>query len=97
MRVKLRATATTIAILCGGLPGAQAAGSTMHGSAIGADRLLRQMDTNMNGTVSKREFLQFVGQKFERLDTNRNGKLERHELKSLAGGRWHLPPAPPPR
>jgi hypothetical protein len=49
--------------------------------------LLRQMDTNRNGTVSKREFLQFMSRKFNRLDTNRNGKLERSELGPLIRGR----------
>jgi Ca2+-binding EF-hand superfamily protein len=68
---------------------------TMYGSVGGSDRLLRQMDTNMNGTVSKHEFLRFVGQNFEHLDTNRNGRLERHELRALVGGRSHLILTPP--
>jgi EF hand len=84
MRISLAATAAAVAILCGGLSGAHAAGSTMYGSAS-PEHLLRQMDTNQNGTVSKHEFLQYIGQKFERLDANRNGRLERHELKPLLG------------
>jgi EF hand len=89
MRMNLVVAAT--AILCGGVPGAHAAGSTMYGS-VGSEHLLHQMDANQNGTVSKREFLQYIGQKFERLDTNRNGRLERHELRPLVGGGWdHTP------
>jgi len=67
-------------------PGAQAAGSqSSHWSQSGS--LLRQMDTDRNGTVSKREFLQFMRRKFYRLDTNHNGKLERNELRRLTRGR----------
>jgi Ca2+-binding EF-hand superfamily protein len=60
----------------------------------GAGHLLRQMDTDRNGTVSKEEYGHFMvragwtGPPFERLDTNRNGKLERNELRPLIGGKW---------
>jgi hypothetical protein len=81
--------AGAIAVLFAGPLGAQAAGSTMYGSSTAnSGQFLRQMDTDRNGTVSKHEFLQFMGRKFERLDTNRNGKLERSELRSLVGKRW---------
>jgi len=85
--VAAAAIAVLIAILHAGPPGAHAAGSTMYGSGA-SERLLRQMDTDKNGTVSRHEFLQFVSRKFEALDTNRNGRLERNELRPLAGSTW---------
>jgi len=76
------------------LLGAKAAGSTISGTDAKSGRLLRQMDRDMSGTVSKDEFLQFMGRTFHRLDTNRNGKLERNELLPLIGGRWDRIHAP---
>lgn len=43
--------------------------------------LLRLMDKDQNGSVSKDEFLQFMSQTFDRLDVNRSGQLERNELR----------------
>ena len=51
-------------------------------------RLIRRMDKDMNGVVSKDEFLQFMGQTFDRLDVNRSGQLERHEILPLLSGSW---------
>ena len=90
MRMSLLITAGSLAILFAGSLSVKAAGSTMYG----AGHLLRQMDTDRNGTVSKEEYEHFMvrtgqtGPTFERLDTNRNGKLERNELRPLIGGRW---------
>jgi Ca2+-binding EF-hand superfamily protein len=47
-------------------------------------KLLRQMDTDKNGTVTKDEFLQFMSQTFDRLDANKSGRLERGELRRLS-------------
>jgi Ca2+-binding EF-hand superfamily protein len=65
---------------------AQAAGS-QSGHSSQSQSLLRQMDTDRNGTVSKTEFLQFMSRRFNRLDKNHNGKLERNELRTPIGGR----------
>jgi EF-hand domain pair len=46
-------------------------------------QLLRFMDSDKNGTVTKDEFLQFVSQTFDRLDANTNDRLEREELQRL--------------
>jgi len=53
-----------------------------------ARRLLRVVDKDMNGTVSRDEFLQFMGQAFDRLDTNRNGQLESNELRAIMNNSW---------
>ena len=50
--------------------------------------LVRLMDKDMNGTVSKDEFIQFVGQTFDRLDINRNGQLERPEMRQMTAPKW---------
>jgi hypothetical protein len=79
-------TVAVIAILFAGSLSAQAAGSQSgHWSQSGY--LLRQTDTDRNGTVSKHEFLKFMSRKFYRLDTNHNYKLERNELRPLIRGR----------
>jgi Ca2+-binding EF-hand superfamily protein len=49
-------------------------------------QLLRAMDKDMNGTVSKDEFLQFMGQMFDRFDVNRSNQLEPTELRGVAFG-----------
>ena len=53
-----------------------------------ARRLLRAVDKDMNGTVSRDEFLQFMGRTFDRLDTNHSGGLEARELRALMGHSW---------
>ena len=59
---------------------------TRVGAAADADvqKLLHQMDTDKNGTVTKDEFLQFMSQTFDRLDANKSGRLEREELRRLS-------------
>jgi len=53
-----------------------------------ARRLLRAVDKDMNGKVSRDEFLQFMGRTFDRLDTNRNGQLEANELRAIMSNSW---------
>jgi hypothetical protein len=43
-------------------------------------RLLRLMDEDKNGVVSKEEFLRFMSKEFDRLDVNRDDQLERREI-----------------
>jgi EF hand len=47
-------------------------------------QLLRMMDADRNGTVSKSEFLQYMSQEFDRRDANKSGQLERNELSRTA-------------
>jgi Ca2+-binding EF-hand superfamily protein len=46
-------------------------------------RLLRQMDRDKNGTVSKGEFLRHFSERFDRLDVNHNRRLEADELRPM--------------
>ena len=46
-------------------------------------KLVRMMDSDGNGVVSKDEFLQYMGQAFDRLDVNKSGALEPEELRHL--------------
>ncbi len=46
-------------------------------------KLLRQMDKDKNGTVSKDEFLRHFSERFDRLDANRDRRLESDELRPM--------------
>ncbi len=49
--------------------------------------LLRLMDTDQNGKVSKAEFMQFMSSEFDRLDVNHDGELDPNELSAT---RYHI-------
>jgi len=51
-------------------------------------QLLRMMDRDMNGSVSKEEFMQFMSETFDRLDVNHSGALERSELQRMTIPNW---------
>jgi Ca2+-binding EF-hand superfamily protein len=61
---------------------------TRAATATGVRQLVRLMDTDSNGTVSKDEFLQFMSQTFDRLDVDQSGELERDELRHLDDPNW---------
>lgn len=51
--------------------------------AIGAaevKQLLLLMDTNKNGKISRKEYMDFMAAEFDRLDTDKNGELDVKEL-----------------
>jgi Ca2+-binding EF-hand superfamily protein len=50
--------------------------------------LVRMMDRDQNGAVSKEEFLQYMGEVFDSLDINKSGQLEPNEVRSLASRDW---------
>jgi hypothetical protein len=50
--------------------------------------LMRMIDRDQNGAVSKDEFLQYMGQVYDRLDVNRSGQLEPGEVRPLASSNW---------
>ena len=46
-----------------------------------AKKLLILMDADKSGTVSKKEFMDFMGAEFDRLDVNHDGALDVKELE----------------
>jgi Ca2+-binding EF-hand superfamily protein len=46
-------------------------------------KLLRQMDRDRNGTVSKDEFLRHFSERFDRLDVNHDRRLQSDELRPM--------------
>src|ERR1700678_4181323 len=75
-----------MALVVGAMPAAAVALSKRTTTAANADvrQLVRMMDTDKNGTVSKDEFMQFMAQKFDRLDLDKSGRLESNELSNAA-------------
>ena len=51
-------------------------------------QLMQLMDKDMNGSVSKTEFMDFMSQTFDRLDVNKSGQLESEELQLLTKPNW---------
>lgn len=45
-----------------------------------AKKMLRLMDTDKSGKISKKEFMAFMEAEFERLDINHDGELDVKEL-----------------
>jgi hypothetical protein len=52
--------------------------------------LIRMMDADRNGSVSKDEFMNYMSQTFDRLDVNKSGTLEPNELRRMTIPRWEL-------
>jgi len=61
---------------------------TRAATAANVRQLVRLMDDDQNGTVSKDEFMQYMSQTFDRLDVNQNGEIEREELRHLDDPSW---------
>ena len=53
-----------------------------------ARQLLRAMDKNKDGTVSKQEYLDFMSGTYNRLDVKKNGQLKEEELRRLTSPDW---------
>lgn len=52
--------------------------------------LVRAMDADKNGVVSKDEFMNYMSQTFDRLDINKSGTLEPNELRQMTIPNWVL-------
>jgi Ca2+-binding EF-hand superfamily protein len=50
--------------------------------------LMQLMDKDKSGAVSKKEFLDFMSETFDRLDVNRSGQLESEQLKPMTKPHW---------
>ena len=81
-----------VAAAIAGLVGMRALTASPHVDTVTAAlkptaELLRLMDTDANGKVSKAEFMQFMSSEFDRLDVNHDGELDPNEL---AATRYHI-------
>jgi len=61
---------------------------TVAAADVSVRRLLRLMDKDTNGIVSKDGFFQFMRQRFDRRNINRNGRLEPNELRPMNIPNW---------
>ena len=50
--------------------------------------LVRMMDADKNGVVSKDEFMNFMSRTFDRLDANKSGTLEANEMQYMTTPSW---------
>jgi EF hand domain-containing protein len=48
--------------------------------AVDVTQLLQLMDTDKNGKISRKEFMDFMAAEFDRLDTDKSGELDPKEL-----------------
>ena len=58
----------------------------------GVLRLLRLMDKDKNGIVSKNEFMNYFSQRFDKLDANHSRRLEPDELRPMLIPNWVIKP-----
>jgi Ca2+-binding EF-hand superfamily protein len=63
---------------------------TAASAARDVQNLMRMMDADQNGAVSKEEFMNFMSQTFDRLDVNKSGTLETNEMRSMTNPTWLL-------
>jgi hypothetical protein len=54
-------------------------------------QLVRLMDKDKNGVVSKDEFMQFMGRAFDRMDADKSGALEHREMHQMTTPSWVIP------
>ena len=57
--------------------------NTEHMVDASIRKLLRQMDKDKNGTISKDEFLRYFSERFDRLDVNGDRRLVSDELRPM--------------
>jgi EF hand len=55
-------------------------------------QLLLLMDTNKNGKISKKEWMDFMSAEFDRLDTDKSGELDPKELLKSRVSVGHVSP-----
>jgi len=53
------------------------------------ERLLRLMDTDANGKVSRQEFMRFMEAEFDKADVNKDNELDPKELAQLVRSLTH--------
>ncbi len=61
------------------LPSAGAEGSEMF-TMFWTEARMKMMDTNKDGQVSRKEFMDYVGAQFDKMDTKKDGMLTKAEF-----------------
>ena len=81
-----------VSLLVGSLSTAAMAQSRSTRAAASRDvsQLVRLMDKDQNGTVSKQEFLDFMSQTYDQLDINKTGELGPREVGQLRAWDWDM-------
>jgi len=64
---------------------------------LGIRKLLRLMDIDKNGVVSKNEFMRYMSQKFDELDVDHSRRLEPDELQAMNIPNWAVRKATKPK
>jgi Ca2+-binding EF-hand superfamily protein len=92
MTRKLVALLVGMLLVVGSVSTAAFAASNRTAGAARSDvqQLLRLMDMDKNGTVSKDEFLQFMSETYDSLDVDRSRQLEPKELRRMTIPNWLL-------
>jgi hypothetical protein len=55
-------------------------------------RLLRLLDKDKSGTISKNEFMKYFSERFDRLDVDHNRRLMSDELRPMLIPNWAIRP-----
>ena len=85
-------TLAGVSLLVGSLSTAAMAQSRSTRAVASRDvnQLVRLMDKDQNGTVSKQEFLDFMSQTYDQLDINKTGEIGPREVGQLRAWDWDL-------
>src|SRR5271168_2120135 len=80
---KIALIAISLAIASTSTPAVAFSERALSVGAREARHLMRLMDKDQNGQVSKAEFMQFMEAEFDRLDRDRSGQLSTAELSRI--------------
>jgi Ca2+-binding EF-hand superfamily protein len=58
-----------------------------------AKQIMLLMDTDKDGRISKKEWVDFMSAEFDRLDTDHNGFIDQHDLLATTIHVQHVSPA----
>jgi hypothetical protein len=60
--------------------GAQSSDNTEFPDLFWREIMMKAMDKNKDGMVTREEFMTYMGQQYDRMDQNKDGKLSRTEF-----------------
>lgn len=80
-----------------GMAFAQSALADNHGKAAKgqAAEMMKKMDTNKDGMVSKDEFMKMMSEKFDKMDSKKMGKMDAQQLEKLFTDLSNMPNSSP--